>query len=88
MQPVLTMDAFYAVMACMRAPLHEQLRRAWERSDLTLDELVDRAQLECCADSLSRKLRGKQTMSTLEAEALAMAMKERVVAGPRKKRAA
>jgi hypothetical protein len=55
-------------------PLHEQLRTAWESSDLSLEQLRDRAGVECSADSLSRKLRGKQPLTTREAELLARAL--------------
>jgi transcriptional regulator with XRE-family HTH domain len=59
----------------MEAPsLHEQLRTAWEASGLSLEQLRDRAGVECSADSLSRKLRGKQPLTTREAELLALAL--------------
>ena len=54
----------------MRA-LHEQLRDAWEKSELTLDELAEQAGMKQSQGSISRKLNGKQKLFTDEAEALA-----------------
>lgn len=58
---------------------HEQIRDAWEASGLSLDQLREKAGVACSADSLSRKLRGKQPMSTFEAAALAKALDRQVV---------
>jgi hypothetical protein len=58
----------------MPLPLHEQLHGAWERSGWSLEQLRLKAMLDCSADSLSRKLRGKQVLSTAEAESLATAL--------------
>ena len=71
----------------MSGSLHEQLHRAWLRSDLSLEQLRAKANVECSADSLSRKLRGKQVLSTEEAEALAAAMLVVVTTGRRRKAA-
>ena len=69
----------------MSESLHEQLHRAWERSEMSLETLRSRAALECSADSLSRKLRGKQVLSTSEAEALAVALDKKVSYDGRRK---
>lgn len=55
----------------MSTPLHEQLRSIWEQSDLTLDEVVEMSKVECSADSLSRKLGGKQALRATELAAVA-----------------
>lgn len=66
--------------------LHEQLRDAWEESEITLAQLRalllrDRAHLDINITSLSRKLSGNQVMSTEEAEALARVLKRRITSG-------
>lgn len=55
-------------------PLTSQLREAWIASGLTQEALRLKARLECSADSLCRKLAGKQVMTTGEAEQLAAAL--------------
>lgn len=67
-------------------PLHEQLRRAWEDSDLTLEQIRDRLSPDAresigTIPSLSRKLNGKQIMTTTEAEALARVLKLKIGTG-------
>ena len=54
---------------------------------MSLDELVEKAKLDCSADSLSRKLRGKQVLSTDEASAIAGVYEKRVTVGRRRKAA-
>jgi transcriptional regulator with XRE-family HTH domain len=54
--------------------LASQLHQARLRSGLTLADLCRRAALTCTADSLCRKLAGKQILTTSEAEALAQAL--------------
>lgn len=51
-----------------------QLRDAKLEGGWQLEELRDAAGLGCTADSLCRKLAGKQILTTSEAEALARAM--------------
>jgi len=51
-----------------------QLHQAWLRQGDALEDLRVAAGLECSADSLSRKLRGKQILTTEEAEHLAQAL--------------
>jgi len=63
-------------------PIASQLREAWIASGLTLQALVARAGLECGADSLSRKLAGKQVLATTEAELLADALTLTLVWAP------
>lgn len=72
------MSALTAVTQCVTEwgmeSIHGQLHAAWQASDLTLRELLDRSQLSLTIVSLSRKLRGLQVMSTSEASALAHAL--------------
>ncbi len=49
-----------------------------------LEELRVAANLECSADSLSRKLAGKQILTTEEAERIADAMGIKIVWPPRR----
>jgi hypothetical protein len=69
-------------MASQTAPIAEQLRGAWIASGLTLSALRERARIQCTADSLSRKLAGKQALWTTEAEALADALTFTLVWAP------
>lgn len=72
----------------------QQLRVAWEDSGLTLEILL----LECRRrapeifdfdfTSLSRKLSGKQIMTTSEAEVLARVLDARISSGPARERSA
>lgn len=55
-------------------PIATQLREAWIASGLTLPTLRERAGIKCSTDSLSRKLAGKQVLTTAEAETLADAL--------------
>jgi hypothetical protein len=61
-------------MASPSQPIHEQLRAAWIASGLTLPALIERAGIRCTASSLTRKLGGKQVLTTAEAEDLADAL--------------
>lgn len=54
--------------------LASQLHQAWLRSGAALAELCRLAGLACSPGSLSRKLAGKQILTTSEAEALARAL--------------
>lgn len=63
------------------ASLADQLRAAWEASELTLDQLLARAGLDMTRVSLSRKLRGEQILTTEECEALALALGVEVSTG-------
>lgn len=63
------------------APLHEQLRQAWERSGWSLAELAEKSGVACGENSLSRKLRGKQPLSTIECEQLATTLGVVVIGG-------
>lgn len=62
-------------------PIHQQLLDAYETRDLTWDELIRLANLKCSADSVSRKLRGKQKLFSYEIEALAKALRVEIRAG-------
>jgi hypothetical protein len=79
-----------------------QLLEAWQRSDLTLAELLTEARLhvrrlphplrsagkqplDCDFTSLSRKLHGKQILTTAEAEALAKTLGVSIAWGPETK---
>lgn len=64
-------------------PIAKQLLEAFEGSGLTLDELVAKARLECDFTSLSRKLHGKQILTTGEAEAIAQALKHSIAWEPK-----
>lgn len=59
-----------------------QLRDARLEEGLQLEELRDAAGLACTADSLCRKLAGKQILTTSEAEALAQALGREIVWTP------
>jgi len=69
----------------MALSIQQQLFNAYasrkERDGLTLDELLRLSALGCSPDSLSRKLRGEQSLRSWEIEALATALRVRVVAG-------
>lgn len=58
----------------MKRPHHEVLHRAWQQSGLTLEALLARSGLELTIVSLSRKLRGLQTLRVAEVEAVARAL--------------
>jgi hypothetical protein len=58
----------------MARSLQGQLRDAFQRSGLTIDELIERSGLELDTASLSRKIRGKQTLRSTEIESLASAL--------------
>lgn len=75
-------------MASSSPPIHEQLRGAWISSGLTLPALIERARIGCQAYSLSRKLAGKQVLTTAEAEALADALTLTLVWAPGARRRA
>lgn len=72
----------------MARTLQQQLFDAYEarvKSDgLTLDELIRLADMKCSPDSLSRKLRGTQSLRSYEIEALATALRVEVKAGKAK----
>lgn len=67
----------------MPTPIAKQLLDAWEGSDLTLEELLVKAKLDCDFTSLSRKLHGKQILTTDEAEAIAQVLKASIEWEPR-----
>ena len=48
----------------------ERIRAAWVSSNLTQDELIERAKLQITQGALSRRLSGKTRMPTDDAEAL------------------
>ncbi len=60
----------------------QQLRDAWDVSKLSLEELRVGAGLAVSVDSISRKLAGKQVLSTDEAEAIAQFLKANIVWTP------
>jgi hypothetical protein len=59
-----------------------QLRDARLRKGVQLEELRRLAKLDCSADSLCRKLSGKQPLTTEEAESLARALEHEIVWTP------
>lgn len=65
----------------MARTIQRQLLDAFEAKGLTLDELIRLADLDCGPDSLSRKLRGKQSLRSGEIEKLATALRIEVTAG-------
>jgi hypothetical protein len=65
----------------MSKPIHRQLLEAVEAQGLTWDQVIRLAALKCSADSISRKLRGKQSLRAKEIESLAKALRIQVVAG-------
>jgi len=60
-----------------------QLSDARQQKDMKLEELRQAARLTCSADSLCRKLSGKQKLTTREAEELARALDYQIVWPPR-----
>jgi transcriptional regulator with XRE-family HTH domain len=66
----------------MTTSLAEQLRSARLERGIELEELRQKARLTCTADSLSRKLAGKQILTTVEAESLAKALDVTLVWAP------
>ncbi len=67
----------------MARSLQAQILAAFEESDLTFDELSEKAGLDLDRASMSRKLRGKQKMWTVECEQIARALGISVTAGKR-----
>jgi hypothetical protein len=67
----------------MARSLQGQLLAAFERSGLTIEELIRLANLDMNPASLSRKLRGKQVLFATECEALAVALRVVVQTGKR-----
>ena len=65
----------------MAKSIQQQLADAFEQRGLTLLELKRLADLECSPDSLSRKLRGLQSLRSTEVEAIAKALRVEVTAG-------
>lgn len=72
----------------MSKAIAAQLRDAWIASGLTLPELNERAELSFGADNLSRKLSGKQVLSTEDAEAIADALGVTLTRPPSRRRRA
>lgn len=71
----------------MTTSIAEQLRVARLARGILLEDLCARAELACSADSLSRKLAGKQPLTTVEAEQIAKALDVTVVWAPAARRA-
>jgi len=67
----------------MARSLQAQIWDAFAASDLTVDELSERAGLELDRASMSRKLRGKQKMWTVECERIARVLGIEVSTGKR-----
>lgn len=65
----------------------EQLHEDWERSQLTLPQLIKRAGLKLSKSSVSRKLRGKQPLLATEHQALAAAIEQAIAQLERRQRA-
>ncbi|HZJ63923.1 MAG TPA: hypothetical protein VFD36_10440 [Kofleriaceae bacterium] len=68
-------------------PIASQLSEARQQKGMMLEELREAAGLECTADSLCRKLAGKQILTTDEAERLAQALDREIVWTPARRRA-
>lgn len=64
-----------------------QLRSAWLQNGMRLEELCRLACLSISADSLSRKLAGKQILTTHEAEAIAQALDHEIIWTPARRAA-
>lgn len=69
-------------------PIASQLSGARQQKGMQLEELRQRARLKCSADSLCRKLAGKQPLTTREAEDLAQALDYQIVWVPGRARRA
>ncbi len=65
----------------MARTIQRQLLDAFEGSNMTLGELLRLSALRCSEDSLSRKLRGRQSLRAPEIERLANALRVEVTAG-------
>ena len=72
----------------MAKTIQQQLADAFEDRGLTLLELKRLAALDCSPDSLSRKLRGLQSLRSTEIEAIAKALRVQVTTGKTDDRAA
>jgi hypothetical protein len=68
--------------------LVDQLREAFEQSELSVPELLVRAKLKLDRSSLHRKLSGELDLKTGEAEALALALDAELVWNPRRRKPA
>ena len=68
----------------MPKTLAEQLREAHEASGLTLQQLINLAQLDLGVPALSRKMTGKVPWRTGEAEAVARGLRIRLIYSPRR----
>lgn len=58
----------------MNRTLREQLAAAFDASGMTIADLRRRSGIECGEESLSRKLRGLQSLRSLEVEQIASAL--------------
>lgn len=65
----------------MARSLRKQLLDAYNKSGMTLGELRRLADLDCSEDSVSRKLRGTQSLRAQEIEAMAKALRVEVTTG-------
>jgi hypothetical protein len=77
------MCSYWGMTTSTSGTIAAQLRQAWQGSEMMLEDLRQRAGLECTADSLSRKLAGKQILTTTEAELIAQALEHTIVWAPR-----
>lgn len=66
----------------MATPIASQLAQARLQKRVQLEELRRTARLACSADSLCRKLAGKQVLTTAEAESLAQALDHEIIFKP------
>lgn len=64
------------------ATIASQLRDARLEKNIQLEELRLAAGLGCSADSLCRKLNGKQILTTVEAESLAQVLGHEIIWTP------
>jgi len=69
----------------MARSLQEQLLDAYNESGMTFGDLRRLANLACSEDSVSRKLRGEQSLRSYEIEAMARALRVKVSTGRSKK---
>jgi hypothetical protein len=66
----------------MAHPIAFQLRDARVEKGVQLEDLRRLARLRCSADSLCRKLAGKQILTTSEAESIAQALEREIIWTP------
>ena len=66
----------------------KQLHAAWLKTGWSAVELLRRTKLDCDRTSMGRKIRGQQSVSASELDAIASALGYELIARPRRRRAA